>query len=586
MITGRQLGPRLQPSLREPVRGIMRPYAVPPGSSSSGRVVVRSSVAPSLPVWVYLLTLALFSSTAVFAQDSDRQYQPAPQPNQQYGYQQPDYPQQDYPPSGAYGDNSQQQPYAEPPYGNDAAPGAQPSEAPPQSYAQDSGDAQSLSEAQLEQLVAPIALYPDMLVAQVLAASTYPQQVAAADRWRHSQGYAPPDQIVADENAQNWDPSVKALAAFPQVLAQMDRNLQWTIDLGNAYYNQPQDVLHAVQVMRRRAQDAGSLRNSPQEAVEYQQGNIVLAPPNPQVVYVPEYNPWAVYGAPVAPYPGFSVLAAAGSFLGNVGVRFGWGIATAAFAHSPFGLLAWGLDWLAHAVLFHGSTYDSHSMTVRDWGLPHGGPRAFSRGATFAARSNSPYRRGDGFERGNSGFRNFRAPGSYRTPTFNEGNRDLYARSRPEDYRSWQGSRDNYAHSSERGFRSFRTVPNQPLRDARSNYTAGLSSRDSYNRGFYGQERNGRQNSEFRSNGYAQGMQASRASHSSLERNFKHSKSFKADSFSRSFAKNNRSAEHFGRPREPKQSRHEKSFASAKGFGKSHFSEHGHSGGHGGKHHG
>ena len=155
------------------------------------------------------------------------------------------------------------------------------------------GQAQPLNAEQLEQLVAPIALYPDTLVAQVLTASTYPAQVVDADRWRQAQGYASPDQIAAGADAQTWDPSVKALTAFPQVLAQMDRNLQWTTDLGNAYYNQPQDVLEAVQVMRQRAQAAGNLQSTPQEAVSYDQGNIELAPVNPQVVYVPAYNPWS-----------------------------------------------------------------------------------------------------------------------------------------------------------------------------------------------------------------------------------------------------------------------------------------------------
>ncbi len=109
---------------------------------------------------------------------------------------------------------------------------------------------------------------------------------------------------------------MKALTAFPQVLAEMDRNMRWTTDLGNAYYNQPQDILQAVQVMRQRAQAAGNLQNTPQETVSYDQGNIEVAPANPQVVYVPAYNPWAVYGQPVSPYPGFSLLGAIGSFVG------------------------------------------------------------------------------------------------------------------------------------------------------------------------------------------------------------------------------------------------------------------------------
>ena len=236
---------------------------------------------------------------------------------------------------------------------------------PQQEYSQQPSQIQPLSAGQLEQLVAPIALYPDALVAQMLAASTYPQQVADADRWRQVEGYAPAEQIAGGADVQPWDPSVKALTAFPQVLAQMDRNLSWTTALGNAYYNQPQDVLEAVQIMRRRAQSAGTLQSSPQEVVREDQGTIVLEPPTPQVVYVPAYNPWTAYGQPVTPYPGFSLLGAIGSFVGEAfggssfagssfggssfggssPLSFGLGIAMSAFTHTPWGWLAWGLDW-------------------------------------------------------------------------------------------------------------------------------------------------------------------------------------------------------------------------------------------------
>ena len=239
--------------------------------------------------------------------------------------------------------------------------------------------AQPLNAVQLEQLVAPIALYPDTLVAQVLAASTYPGQVADADHWRQTQGYASPDQIAAGADVQNWDPSVKALTAFPQVLAQMDRNLQWTTDLGNAYYNQPQDVLEAVQVMRRRAQAAGNLQSTPQQTVHYDQGYIQLMPVNPQVVYVPTYNPWTVYGEQVSPYPGFSLLGAVESFLGSSPINYGLGIAMSAFSQTPWGWLAWGLNWLAQSVLFNQSDYYSHSNTVADWGFRHDGLHAYAR---------------------------------------------------------------------------------------------------------------------------------------------------------------------------------------------------------------
>ena len=293
------------------------------------------------------------------------QQQAYPQQQQPYYQQQPAYPQQqpDYQQQPVY---PQQQPYPQQGYGQQGY-GQQPQ---PQ--------VQPLAAQQLEQLVAPIALYPDSLIAEVLAASTYPQQVAQADQWRRAQGYAPAEQIAAGANAQNWDPSVKGLTAFPQVLAEMDQNLRWTTDLGNAYYNQPQELLQAVQVMRQRAQAAGNLQNTPQETVSYDQGNIEVAPANPQVVYVPAYNPWAVYGQPMSPYPGFSLLGAVGSFIGNALVSFGPGLAMTAFSQTPFGLLGWGLSWLAQTILFNHATYFSHSTTVADWGFAHGGRRAFA----------------------------------------------------------------------------------------------------------------------------------------------------------------------------------------------------------------
>jgi hypothetical protein len=312
---------------------------------------------------------------AGFAQQSWTQYPAAPQyiqanPNyvtypqgkpSPYQYQdQPDPQQQPYPQQQQYA----QQPYVDP--GQDDSQYAQQPQQPSQGFAAE----------RLEQLVAPIALYPDALVAQILAASTYPAQVIAADNWLRTQGYASPDQIAYGADAQaNWDPSVKALTAFPQVLDMMNHDLRWTTDLGNAYYNQPQDVLQTIQVMRQRAQSAGTLQSTPQEAVSYNQGYIQLAPPNPQVVYVPAYNPWTSYGQPVSPYPGFSftgALGAIGSFLGT-GMRFGSGIGMAAFSHTPFGWAGWVLNWLASSIFFHQSPYSSHSTSVAHWAAPHGG---------------------------------------------------------------------------------------------------------------------------------------------------------------------------------------------------------------------
>jgi Protein of unknown function (DUF3300) len=333
------------------------------------------------------------------------QYPQAQEPG--YGQQPNGYGQPNYAPSQGYG----QQPY--PNSGRQYAPqgyGQVPTQAP----------AQALNTEQLEQLVAPIALYPDTLVAQVLAAATYPAQVVDADHWRTAQGYAPPEEIVAGADAQNWDPSLKALTAFPQLLTQMDQNIRWTIALGNAYYNQPQDVLDVVQVMRQRAQAAGNLQSTPQEAVSYDQGYIQVAPVNPQVVYLPAYNPWAVYGQPIQPYRGFSLVSALGSFFGSgVGssfgtgfgsgaVRFGLGIAMSAFSHTSFGWLGWGLDWLTHSLLFHNSNYYSHSTTVADWGLPRGGPRAFSQreGQRAGLTNGGGYRPQGGYARPGGGVGN------------------------------------------------------------------------------------------------------------------------------------------------------------------------------------
>jgi hypothetical protein len=397
-----------------------------------------------------VLTSALLLAPVLLAQ-APYQGQSDPQP-----YAQQPYPDQDYP----------QQPYP--------APGQQ---VPQQNDQQAYASRQPLSAPDLEQLVAPIALYPDTLVAQILAASTYPAQVADADRWRRAQGYATTDQIAAGANAMSWDPSLKALTAFPQVLAQMDQNLHWTSELGDAYFNQPQDVLEAVQIMRGRAQQAGNLNSTPQETVTYDQGNIVVAPANPQVVYVPTYNPWSVYGQPVLPYPGFSVLGAVGSFFESSAVRFGLGIALNAFARTPWGWLGWGLSWLTQSVLFQGGNYYSHSATVAHWGLPHG-TRAYSRGGTVAGgnrwsrpsyenRYSASNRAAGGYGRPNSGYTGTHSQGFARTPE-----REGYAANRSGDRygRGYQNSGSVYDRTSRDSYNSFRPSTSRSEAYGRSAY--------------------------------------------------------------------------------------------------------------------
>src|SRR6202789_2613390 len=240
-----------------------------------------------------------------------------PQYPQQPQYQQPQYPQSQYP----------QQQYPQPQYPQPQNYADQQGYVPQQQQGYDpqGASAQAMSPDQLEQLVAPIALYPDALVAQILAGATYPAQLAAADQWVRTMGYSSPDQVAAGASAQTtWDPSIKALTAYPQVLDMLAGNLQWSTALGNAYYNQPQDVLQTGQVMRVRAQQAGTLTSTPQMQVVQNPGYIALQPVNPDVVYVPTYNPWAVYGAPVQPYPGFSFTGIL-STLASAFVGGGWG---------------------------------------------------------------------------------------------------------------------------------------------------------------------------------------------------------------------------------------------------------------------
>ena len=243
------------------------------------------------------------------------------------------------------------------------SPGPGPDQGPPPS------SYQALGPEQLDQLVAPIALYPDSLVAQVLAASTYPAQVASAQQFIQQGGNYPPDQLAEQANTQPWDPSVKSLVAFPQVVNDMNRNMDWTTQLGNAYYNQPQDVMSAVQTMRQRAYSAGSLRPTSQLGVTYEPGNIIIAPVSPSVVYVPYYNPWVVYGAPIPAYRGYYYGPPRGiAFGAGLALGFGVGIAIGAFAHFSWGYHNWSPDWHSHAVIFNRNTYISRSGSVVNHG--------------------------------------------------------------------------------------------------------------------------------------------------------------------------------------------------------------------------
>jgi len=218
------------------------------------------------------------------------------------------------------------------------------------------------SAKELRQLVAPIALYPDSLVAQILAASTYPEEVVEADRWVQAHPELKGDQLAQSVDQQNWDPSVKALAAFPSVLANMDKNLSWTTSLGEAYINNQQGTMDAVQAMRKSAQKAGNLKSTSQLNVVDQGKTIVIEPVDPEIVYVPEYDPWIVYATPIVPWPGWYWYP--GLYWTSPGIAFGFGFPIGFFGGYGWGWHHWDPDWHHHTIIYNHNTYISHSRTV------------------------------------------------------------------------------------------------------------------------------------------------------------------------------------------------------------------------------
>jgi hypothetical protein len=214
-----------------------------------------------------------------------------------------------------------------------------------------------LSADQLQALVAPIALYPDALVAQVLGASTFPDQVAAAASWLQQNSQLTGAKVMQAVDAQPWDPSVKALTQFPSVLGNLAKNLGWTSSLGEAYHNQAADVMSAIQVLRAKALAAGNLKSGSQIVVSQQSPQIiVIQPANPQVVYVPAYNPAVVYGYPYVT-PGYSAADVAATAV----VAFGVGVAVGAMMSGGccgWGYSSWNCGWYgSSAVVYHGGAY-------------------------------------------------------------------------------------------------------------------------------------------------------------------------------------------------------------------------------------
>ena len=220
--------------------------------------------------------------------------------------------------------------------------------AAPVAYAQNSSQQQAakLTQAQLEALVAPIALYPDPLVSQVLMASTYPLEVGEASSWLKSNSNLKGDALNQALQQQSWDASVKSLASFPPVLEMMGAQLSWTQQLGNAVLAQQSETMSAIQALRAKAKQAGSLESNSQQTVKTQGSGssqtIIIEPANPQVIYVPTYNPTVVYGAWAYPaYPPYAYYPP-GYVAGTALLSFGVGMAVGA---ALWGGCHWGGGW-------------------------------------------------------------------------------------------------------------------------------------------------------------------------------------------------------------------------------------------------
>ena len=229
-----------------------------------------------------------------------------------------------------------------------------------------SGQGAPMSAQELQSLVAPIALYPDALVAQLLSAATYPDQIAVANAWMQQNKNLTGSALGQAVNGQSWDPSVKALTQFPSVLNNLAQNMVWTSQLGEAYHNQSSDVMAAIQTLRAQAKAAGNLKSGAQITVVQQSPQtIVIQPTNPQVVYVPEYNPTVIYGTPYVT-PGYST----GDMVATSLLSFGAGMAVGAMMSG--GCCGWGWsNWNCNWYHGGGAYYGNHPYYGNDaW---HGG---------------------------------------------------------------------------------------------------------------------------------------------------------------------------------------------------------------------
>ena len=265
-----------------------------------------------------------------------------------------------------------------------------------------------LTPDQLDNLVAPIALYPDPLLSQVLAASTYPLEIVEAGQWLGQNSNMRGRALMEAAKQQNWDPSVQVLVAFPDAMALLTRDVRWTTDLGNAFLAQQADVMNAIQNLRAQARDNRWLQNTPQQTVttefQNQQSAIEIQPADSRMIYPPVYNPAQVWGPSAAgEYPGLSYSQGDyGSPQGNYGSGFGSGTDLVGLFSGLLGLggsggWGWALNWFTHILSLNNLFFNNLGFHNSGGGSYSGG---FGSSGVWAHnpahRMGVPYARGFG----------------------------------------------------------------------------------------------------------------------------------------------------------------------------------------------
>jgi hypothetical protein len=227
----------------------------------------------------------------------------------------------------------------------------------------------------LDQIVAPIAVYPDALVVQILVASTYPVEVVDAERWLQLHASLKGSALIHAVSSEGWDPSVKGLTQFPAILSEMVEDQPWASALGDSYASEPKAVLNAIQRLRMRAEQAGTLRSTPQQTVRTQAHTVTITPVSPDVVYLPAFDPWLIYGQWIDVYPYWFPVHGLYAY-GSV-IKFGQGATIGSAGGADWGWRGWGTDWHQGAAVF-----DQHTD------LGYAGPHDYVHHPEFADAGN------------------------------------------------------------------------------------------------------------------------------------------------------------------------------------------------------